>query len=91
MQAWAMRHDVRLNFTKPGCPTQNAYVESFNGRMRDEFLNQNLFFGLNDARISAERWRQFYNEQRPHSSLGRVPPAIFALTMRQRHGQQAAG
>ena len=48
MQVWAIRHNVRLNFTEPGCPTQNAFVEAFNGRMRDEFLNQNLFFGLND-------------------------------------------
>ncbi|PRD17829.1 UNVERIFIED_CONTAM: Insertion element IS476 uncharacterized protein, partial [Trichonephila clavipes] len=50
MQAWASRHDVRLNFSIPGKPTQNAFVESFNGRMRDEFLNQHLFFGLHDAR-----------------------------------------
>ena len=70
MQAWAIRHNVRLNFTKPGCPTQNAYVESFNGRMRDEHLNQQLFFGLTDARLSTERWRHFYNNLRPHSSLG---------------------
>jgi len=91
MQAWAIRHNVRLNFTTPGKPTQNAFVESFNGRMRDEFLNQNLFFGLNDARMSAARWVDFYNTRRPHSSLGRIAPAIFALTMIQRNGQKAAG
>ncbi|RYE94239.1 MAG: IS3 family transposase, partial [Oxalobacteraceae bacterium] len=52
LQAWAIRYDVRLNFTTPGCRTQNAFVESFNGRMRDEHLNQTLFFGLDDARAS---------------------------------------
>ena len=57
MQAWAIRHDVRLDFSAPGKPTQNAYVESFNGRMRDEHLNQTLFFGLDDARKSTEAWR----------------------------------
>lgn len=82
LQAWACRHDVRLDFTTPGCPTQNTFVESFNGRMRGEHLNQNLFFGLSDARISTEKWRCFYNHQRPHSSLGRMPPTTFALTIR---------
>lgn len=91
LQAWACRHDVRLNFTTPGCPTQNAFVESFNGRMRHEHLNQNLFFGLSDARISTERWRNFYNKRRPHSSLGRVPPETFALTNHCRHDQRIAG
>lgn len=91
MQAWAIRHDVRLSFSTPGKPTQNAYVESFNGRMRDEHLNQTLFFGLDDARTSTEAWRQRYNNLRPHSSIGRMPPAIFALTQRQMHGQRAAG
>ena len=91
MQGWAIRHNVRLNFTTPGCPTQNAFVESFNGRMRDEHLNQNLFFGLRDARISTALWRTFYNNKRPHSSLGRIPPADFALTMENLHVQQAAG
>ena len=91
MQAWAIRHDVRLNFSTPGKPTQNAYVESFNGRMRDEHLNQTLFFGLSDARISTEAWRQTYNNLRPHSSIGRIPPASFALTYQKLHGQRASG
>lgn len=91
MQLWAIRHDVRLNFTQPGKPTQNAYVESFNGRMRDEHLNQNLFFGLRDARSSTERWRQFYNTERPHSSLGRIPPAAFALTISRLTAQKDCG
>jgi putative transposase len=62
MQAWAGRHNVRFNFTTPGKLTQNAFVESFNGRMRDEFLNQNLFYGLRDAQCSTEKWRNYYNE-----------------------------
>jgi putative transposase len=91
LQAWAARHDVRLNFTTPGSPTQNAFVESFNGRMRDEHLNQTLFFGLKYARQSTEQWRTFYNHHRPHSSLGQIPPIVFALTIQRLHGQQATG
>ena len=77
-QAWAARHGVRLNFAEPSCPTRHAYVEPFNGRIRDEFLDQNLFFGPNDARIRAERWRPYSNEHRPHSSIGRMchPPFL---------------
>ena len=91
MQAWSIRHDARLNFITPGCPTQNAFIESFNVRMRDEHLNQNLFFGLRDAQCSTERWRQFYNNERPHSSIGRIPPSIFALTMSGASEHRACG
>ena len=91
VQAWAIRHDVRLNFTTPGSPTQKAFVESFNGRMRDEHLNQTLFFGLDDARASTEKWRHFYNYRRPHSSLGRIPPAAFALTCTTSCDQKRCG
>jgi putative transposase len=59
---------------------QNAYVESFNGRLRDECLNANCFTNLNDARRKIEEWRQDYNQHRPHISLGYLAPAAFALT-----------
>jgi putative transposase len=58
----------------------NAYVESFNGRLRDECLNANWFTSLNDAKRKIEEWRQDYNQQRPHSSLAYLSPAAFALT-----------
>src|SRR5436305_616154 len=63
-----------------GKAVQNAYVESFNGRLRDECLNANWFTSLSDARRKIEAWRQDYNQQRPHSSLDYVPPAEFART-----------
>jgi putative transposase len=78
MDAWAFRHNVRLHFIDPGKPMQNGFVESFNDKFRYECLNAEWFTGLDDARQSIERWRREYNERRPHSSIGRVPPAVFA-------------
>lgn len=80
MFAWARRRGVRLHFIDPGKPTQNAFIESFNGRFRDECLNANWFLDLADARRTIEAWRRDYNELRPHSALGRVPPAVYART-----------
>ena len=62
----------------PGKPMQNGYVESFNGRMRDELLNESLFFGLDHARSAIAEWRQDFDTARPHSSLGYQTPAAFA-------------
>ncbi|MBI4005050.1 MAG: transposase [Gammaproteobacteria bacterium] len=67
-----------LSLTYPGKPTQNAFVESFNARFRDTCLNQHWFRDLNDAREVIDHWRYHYNYVRPHSSLGYVPPAVFA-------------
>ena len=67
-----------MHYIAPGKPTQNAYVESFNGRMRDELLNEILFFGLDHARSAILEWAQDYNTTRPHSSLGYQTPATFA-------------
>ena len=78
MDEWAHEHDVKLSFIDPGKPTQNAYIESFNGKFRDECLNDELFFNLADARQKIERWRQDYNENRPHSSLNNMTPNQFA-------------
>jgi putative transposase len=80
LAAWSEQRGVRLEFIQPGKPAQNAYIESFNGRLRDECLNANWFTSLSDARRKIETWRQDYNEQRPHSSLNYLPPAEFART-----------
>jgi putative transposase len=78
LAAWSEEHRVRLHFIEPGKPVQNAYVESFNGRLREECLNANWFVSLADARRKIEAWRRDYNQQRPHSSLGYLPPQEFA-------------
>ena len=81
LAAWSGERGVRLEFIQPGKPVQNAYAESFNGRLRDECLNANWFTSLSDARRKIESWRQDYNQQRPHSSLNYVPPTEFARTV----------
>ena len=78
MDRWAYRHHVQLEFIRPGKPVENSYVESLNGRLRDECLNLNLFFSLPDAREKLERWRVDYNTRRPHSALGDLAPEEFA-------------
>jgi putative transposase len=78
LAAWSEERGVRLEFIQPGKPSQNAYAESFNGRLRDECLNANWFTSLSDARRKIESWRQDYNQLRPHSSLDYLPPAEFA-------------
>jgi len=80
LAAWSEERQVRLEFIQPGKPVQNAYVESFNGRLRDECLNANWFTSLSDARRKIESWRQDYNQQRPHSWLEYLPPSEFART-----------
>jgi putative transposase len=75
---WAKENGVVLHFIQPGKPMQNAFVESFNARFRDGCLNQHWFRDLDEAREEIDRWRQHYNEVRPHSSLGYVPPAVYA-------------
>ena len=74
---WSRDTSVKLNFIQPGKPTQNAFVESFNGKFRDSCLNQHWFRSLEEARKTIEQWRQDYNEVRPHSSLGYQPPSVF--------------
>lgn len=75
---WCQRHQVRLDFIQPGKPTQNAFVESFNGKFRDNCLNLHWFRTMDEARERIEDWRKDYNEVRPHSSLGFQPPSVFA-------------
>jgi putative transposase len=74
---WADAHGVRLRFIAPGKPVQNAYIESFHGRFRDECLNEAWFLSLADARRIIEAWRQDYNTVRPHSALGYLTPTEF--------------
>ena len=78
LDEWAYRKGVRLNFIEPGKPVQNAFVESFNGRFRDECLNEHWFLHLADARRIIEAWRIDYNRNRPHSALGYATPEDFA-------------
>lgn len=78
LDEWAYRKGVRLDFIQPGKPVENAYVESFNGKLRDECLNGHWFMTLQEARKIIEDWRRDYNESRPHSSLGNLTPEEFA-------------
>jgi putative transposase len=78
MLTWAHRHGIALRLIEPGKPNQNAYVESFNGRLRDECLNEHWFTSLAHARAVIEVWRREYNEERPKGSLGGLTPAQFA-------------
>jgi transposase InsO family protein len=78
MLTWAHRHGIGLRLIEPGKPNQNAYVESFNGRLRDECLNEHWFTSLAHARVVIEAWRREYNEERPKKSLGGLTPAQFA-------------
>lgn len=74
---WSKANGVKLHFIQPGKPTQNAFVESFNGKFRDGCLNQHWFRNIHEARSIIDTWRQHYNEVRPHSSLNYQPPALF--------------
>lgn len=78
LDAWAYSQKVVLEFIRPGKPMENGYIESFNGKFRDECLNSHWFTSLADARYTIEEWRCDYNEERPHSSLGQLTPADFA-------------
>jgi putative transposase len=74
---WSQKRGVKLQFIQPGKPTQNAFIESFNGRFRDACLNQHWFKDLADAQCIISAWRTHYNQVRPHSSLDYMPPATF--------------
>jgi putative transposase len=80
LDKWAYRKGVKLNFIRPGKPIENAYAESFNGRLRDECLNTNWFLNLKHARNIIEDWRKDYNQVRPHSSLKNMTPMEYANT-----------
>ena len=91
MDSWAYKHGVRLDFIRPGRPMENGFIESFNGKLRDECLNVELFFDLLDARRKLEAWRRDYNEERPHSSIGNLTPVEFAARVGNQMGKAIAG
>lgn len=78
LEAWAIGRDVQLAFIRPGRPVENGFIESFNGRFRDECLNVNWFRSMTEARRKLADWKQHYNQQRPHSALNDRTPAEFA-------------
>lgn len=87
LDQWAYMNEVKIHFISPGKPTENGHIEAFNGRLRDECLNSNLFLNLSDAQDEIEKWRIDYNEYRPHSSIGNLTPREFA---RRKMSQTAA-
>ena len=93
MLTWAHTRGVTLRLTAPGKPTQNAYIESFNGRLRDECLNEHWFTSLAHAQVVIETWRREYNEERPKKGLGGLTPAAYAqqLTARTKAAKVTAG
>ncbi len=84
MLTWAHARGVQLFLIEPGKPNQNAYIESFNGRFRDECLNEHWFTSLQHARVVVEAWRREYNEERPKKSLGGLTPTAYAKTLIQK-------
>ena len=79
---WCQETTVEWHYIAPGKPMQNGFVESFNGRLRDELLNETLFSSLTEARSAITDWKEDYNNHRPHSALGNIPPAEFAMKIR---------
>ncbi len=78
LDAWAHEHGVQLEFSRPGKPTDNAFIESFNSRLRQDCLNQHWFHSIKEAQTFIEAWRQDYNTNHPHSALGYAAPEAFA-------------
>lgn len=85
LDAWAYANGVKLNFIQPGKPTQNCYIESFNGKFRDECLDEHVFVSLHHAQKTIEIWRQDYNANRPHRSLKQLTPEEFAARCNQQN------
>mgnify|MGYP000857316820 FL=1 len=83
LDQWAFEHGVKLRLIQPGKPTQNGFIESFNGRFRDECLNEHWFSDVSHARKTISEWRQDYNECRPHSTLNYQTPSEFAASWRK--------
>jgi len=86
----AFARGVQLDFIRPGKPVENAFIESFNGRLRDECLNVHQFTSIEDARTKIEAWRVDYNQRRPHSSLGHLTPNEYAMTRQNSLAAEAA-
>jgi putative transposase len=78
LEQWAYLNEIKIHFIRPGKPTENGHIESFNGRFRDECLNTHCFLSMRDAQSLIEAWREDYNHYRPHSSIGNLTPREFA-------------
>ena len=91
MLTWAHTHQVKLTLIEPGKPNQNAYIESFNGRLRDECLNEHWFLNLAHAQTLIEAWRREYNEERPKKALGGLTPAAYARQLASKSATVATG
>lgn len=87
LDEWAYRHGIQLDFIRPGRPTENGMIESFNGRLRDGCLNVHEFMSIDDAREKLEAWRTDYNQHRPHGLLGQLTPSEYAKRSQQRTSQ----
>ena len=83
LRKWLEHVGTKTMYIEPGSPWENGYCESFNGKLRDEFLNGEIFYSLKEAQILTERWRAYYNTERPHSALGYRPPAPQAILSTQ--------
>jgi putative transposase len=79
LDLWAYAHGVTLDFSRPGKPTDNTFIEAFNSKLRGECLNAHWFMSLDDARAKLERWRRYYNEDRPHSGIGQKTPILLHI------------
>lgn len=88
LDRWAYKNQVKLDFIRPGKPVENAYVESFNGKLRHECLNQHYFKSLEEARNKIENWRTRYNEFRPHQSLNGLTPTEFTKQWQEKNNNQ---
>jgi len=84
LRAWFKTLQISPLYIQPGSPWENGYIESFNGKLRDEFLNGEIFFTLFEAKVLIERWRQHYNTKRPHSSLDYHPPTPETVEFKPR-------
>jgi putative transposase len=87
LDLWAYENNVKLRFIQPGKPTQNAFIESFNGKFREECLNDNVFVSLHSAQQIIENWRLDYNSERPHSSLGKLTPKEFVARFKEQKAE----
>jgi len=90
LDAWAYAHGIEHHFIRPGKPMENAFAESFNGRVRDEFLNQHCFRSVQHARDLSAEWREDYNQVRPHTALGGLSPEQHIAKLRGPLGAHAA-
>ncbi|CAI3058043.1 integrase core domain protein [Salmonella enterica] len=86
LDKWVYEHGVTMDFSRPGKPTDNPFIESFNGSLRDEYLNNHWFLSLEDAQEKPDNWRREYNHERTHSSLNDMTPAEFIRSLRKDEG-----